>query len=1138
MRKFLLFSSNDRKEFLQPVGSVMSLLLALLLSYSGFAQQANVGVCNPATPTPWVNGGSPSFTVTQTSSATPLLGTWDTGIFPFNTNTAGRAIDNNLTNFATGTITGIGDVTMRVTDATNTYDIGNFAGFKVNTASFAAIGANLTIKTYNNGTLQESKGIPLQGGDFNAGFITTKQYDAIELVFGLGLAGSINVYHAVNAKVCAGPALPQCSIPTALTSPAYPLILKSGTLGVLPIGSGVSAAANVTNTQLTDFATIDGGTGTGYITVKDEVTDYPAGTFAGYDIENIDFVTNKFGGITITTYLDGVQQEQSGVFNVLLLASSGQSLVANATPTATGRQTVGFVASKAFDEVAIGYAKPFGGQTKVYSVIVDARCSGANLACNTSADFTYPSFPVGEYSGQFGGCVSTLVGQGALVSADTSDYVSFIEGVQVGCTSYVGVVNNRAGDIYPAGTFAGFETAAYGLVSISVADLGTVTTYLNGVQQETSTTANLIATSFITGRKRIIGFKTTKDFDEIRYTRIGVAGISTGETRVYKAVVEKVCPGPALVCNEPTRWNKPSFPLTTYSYMVPYGVVVGCAGTVTGEDALTTADPNDFALLTMVQSLGCLRYVGVRDASGTGQPAGTYVSVEIENMSLITASVGDLQSIVTYKNGVEQERKSKGGLITATVLTGGRQNFGFVTTKDFDEVRYEEFTVITPATLVATRVYGISLMKLCDGPALACTTAPVPKPVPAKLNLPGAMNGNSGYPVTVESEASDAFLGVGVCTNQLLNPERVVTADTTDFATVAATGVNCWASITVTDQKATYPAGTFAGFDVFNSTAINLDLLGGTFITTYLDGAVQESKSANNLLLDLIGSTGIATSSRRRIGFVTTKPFDAIKYSQGQLVGINLGSTQVYGAVISKVAADCPPAAGLTLANPPSSATTATTGQAKTGNAATELTPSGGTAPYTYSNGSSDPACVAPVGATALTGVTVNANGSYSYTAPATAGTYYFCVKVCDATTPTPICAVKVYTVTVSNPAGSPITLGTPPTSATSATTGAPKSGNAATDLTPTGGTAPYTYSNGSSDPACVAPVGATALTGVTINANGTYNYTAPATAGTYFYCVKVCDATTPTPNCAVKVYTVNVTGPGCAAGNTAPNVN
>lgn len=908
--------------------------------------------------------------------------------------------------------------------------------------------------------------------------------------------------------------------------------------------------ANIISASTTDFTTLSMGTGTSSIIVKNTAATtaalkYQPGSFAGFDVENIDFtVANPFGGLKVTTYLNGSQQEVSGVFNVLILASSDQSLVAYGTPTSTGRQKIGFVASKAFDEMKLSYSKidvPFSNNehvTLVYSAFVDVRCTGAALDCNIATDLTFPVSPVSEYSGQAGGCISSLIGQGALVSADTSDYASFIEGIQVGCFSWVGVKNNRIGDVYPGGSFAGFETAAYGLISISVADLGTVTTYLDGVQQEQSTTANLIATSFITGRKRIIGFKTDplKPFDEIRYTRVGVVGVSTGVTRVYRGLVEKVCPGPALVCNEPTRWIKPNYPLTTYSYMVPYGVVIGCLGSVTGEDALTSADPNDFALLTMVQSLGCLRYVGVKDASGTLQPAGTYVAVELENTSLITASIGDIQSIVTYKAGVEQERKSKGGIITATVLTGGRQQFGFVTTKDFDEVKYEEFTVITPATLVATRIYGVTLMKLCDGPVLACSTDPIPKPVVAKLNLPGAMNGNVGYPVTLASDANDAFLGVGVCTNQLLNPERVITADTTDFATIASSGVNCWVSMTVTDNKATYPIGSFAGFDILNETALTIDLIGGTYVTTYLDGAVQESKSANGLLADIIGGTGIATSSRRRVGFVTTKPFDAIKYSQGQLVGISLGTTKVYGAVVSKVAADC--ASPLTLATPPAPALTSPAGSAKTGNAATELAPTGGTAPYAYTDGSNDAACVAPsAGATKITPITIDATtGAYSYTTPSTPGNYYFCVKVCDASTPA-ICSVKVYPITVTA-ATAGLTLATPPTSALTSTPNAARTGNAATDLVPSGGVGPYTYSSGTGDPACVMPSGSTAMPGVTITPTGAYSYTTPATPGNYYFCVKVCDSTSPTPICSVKVYLVQVTGAGCTIGSAIPGVN
>lgn len=109
---------------------------------------------------------------------------------------------------------------------------------------------------------------------------------------------------------------------------------------------------------------------------------------------------------------------------------------------------------------------------------------------------------------------------------------------------------------------------------------------------------------------------------------------------------------------------------------------------------------------------------------------------------------------------------------------------------------------------------------------------------------------------------------------------------------------------------------------------------------------------------------------------------------------------------------------GISSGNP---VVTANTNEPKTGNAATELVPTGGTAPYVYSNGSSDAGCVAPVGASPLppsSNFTVQSNGSYSYTAPSTAGKYYYCINVCDSSTPTPICKVAVYTLDVTVPTG------------------------------------------------------------------------------------------------------------------------
>ncbi|WP_028524405.1 DUF11 domain-containing protein [Runella limosa] len=108
----------------------------------------------------------------------------------------------------------------------------------------------------------------------------------------------------------------------------------------------------------------------------------------------------------------------------------------------------------------------------------------------------------------------------------------------------------------------------------------------------------------------------------------------------------------------------------------------------------------------------------------------------------------------------------------------------------------------------------------------------------------------------------------------------------------------------------------------------------------------------------------------------------------------------------------------LCTSTPP--AQTASAGASQSGNAATELNPQGGTAPYTYTDDTNN--CTAPGGATKLpaaSNLTVNpTTGAYTYTAPNTAGTYYFCIKVCDNSAPTPKCTTVTYTVTVGASAG------------------------------------------------------------------------------------------------------------------------
>lgn len=197
--------------------------------------------------------------------------------------------------------------------------------------------------------------------------------------------------------------------------------------------------------------------------------------------------------------------------------------------------------------------------------------------------------------------------------------------------------------------------------------------------------------------------------------------------------------------------------------------------------------------------------------------------------------------------------------------------------------------------------------------------------------------------------------------------------------------------------------------------------------------------------------------------------------------------------------------------------------------------------PATSANISSLVTSTCPVGSTLewhTVSTGLSAANKVANPASVLGGTYfptcYDAVVNCYSPVPSP-----GVTVTINACGSNPILL---PTVVQTGVINTTKSGNAASELLPTGGIGAYTYTNGSADPACVAPVGATPLplsSALTINAvTGAYSYTRPNAVGTYYFCVKVCDSSSPTPFCSVAVYKVVVTAPPCNAGTTPPGVN
>ncbi|AOZ99393.1 hypothetical protein BIW12_08030 [Flavobacterium commune] len=689
------------------------------MSFNSFGQ------CNVATPTPFVSANFDDLSVSTNTSGgcISLLGC---GIF-----NESRLINASLTDFATASfgVLSIGtNHSLRVTDGNSTFAAGTFAGFKIAPAGGLLsldLLNGIRIRTYNDGVLRETmSGASLLGltllsspTDYIVGFNTALTFDAVEIVLdgGVSLLSSTDIYHAVIREYCAGPAL-DCNTVTKLSLPTHPVAISQANTGMSGVSVGsVTDVENAISASDTDYATINltvGLLASGSIAIKEMITDYPAGTYAGVEIENLNLLSiAALGNVVVSTYLDGVLREQF----------SGTNLVANASLLASGgRFKLGFVANQSFDEVKLSVNQTIGlnlGTTRVYGAVFQRFCAGPELTCNMQTVMNTPAYPVyiNNVNSGINGLVCalcTVTNQDNLIDADLSNYASVNLSVGVGTTGSLSVKDQITN--YPAGTFAGYTIENPALLNVDALGAVRVTTYLDGVQQESkSGNGPLVAvgTDLLVGTgKQTIGFVATLLFDEVRITFQNLVAVNLGEVKVYSAVFQRLC-NPIVECNQNYLWTNPAFPVTINGDNTGIEGVACVACAVNDTDNLLTADETDFANITLIAGVVGSGSVAVKDHLFT-YPKGTFAGFVIRDLGTL-AQVNLLQSmtISTYNNGILQEARSAAQLIDLSLLgidvlgsTPGVYNVGFKTNLAFDEIK---LTLNSVASVInSINVYG------------------------------------------------------------------------------------------------------------------------------------------------------------------------------------------------------------------------------------------------------------------------------------------------------------------------------------------------------------------------------------------------------------------------------------------------
>lgn len=698
---------------------------------------ANFGASNyPCnTKMPWVDSsftGLNSSVIDPASDGLACVGS--------NTNLANLR-NNNLSDFASiNFVSGLGGCSSTLsvvdTDVSDTYPVGTFAGYRIGTAGLVgvSIGLNIVISTYNNGSFVESQTVVSSGlglnpslinGDGTAtlGFITTiGAFDEIRITYtaAVALLFTGTVYHAVVQRYCAGPSL-ACNVQTRMNNPTYPTIIEAsntGLTGGVCIGCSVNNAENAISNSSSDFATIvlTAALGTtGSIAVRDQITDYPAGTFAGFDISNPNLVNaNLLSGLTIRTYKNGTPRETS---NSGTLVSVGSSLL-----TGAGKQTVGFVTSLDFDEVKIEVTNLLGiaSTTNVYGAVFQSFCAGPALPCNTLTALATPTYPVlvsGPRTGTSGvACV--------LCSVDsTNNLIDNIpnNSARINLTAGVGsigsiAVRDQLTD-YPAGTFVAFDIENTALVDVSLLAGITISTYLNGnpvaVESQTGQAALLsLSTGLLTNSgRRTVGFVTTAPFDEVRLSVSNTLLVNVGITRVYNVFFEKFCPV-VLECNTTNYLNSPDFPVIIDDARTGVDGVACVACSVEDAPNVITADTTDFAVITTVVGALSPASIAVKDVLSTF-PAGSTAGFVIRDVNtILQLELFNSITITTYNDGIPQESASGSGLLDLALLgllnaslTGpGNFNIGFRTTLPYDEIQISVGSLASVINII--EVYG------------------------------------------------------------------------------------------------------------------------------------------------------------------------------------------------------------------------------------------------------------------------------------------------------------------------------------------------------------------------------------------------------------------------------------------------
>ncbi|UYZ62656.1 T9SS type A sorting domain-containing protein [Hymenobacter weizhouensis] len=300
-----------------------------------------------------------------------------------------------------------------------------------------------------------------------------------------------------------------------------------------------------------------------------------------------------------------------------------------------------------------------------------------------------------------------------------------------------------------------------------------------------------------------------------------------------------------------------------------------CAGDVDNPELST--DPSLTTAATMRVPLSLVGgAVRLRMALASQSPANYRAGVVVKRsgglLNLASLNVASTLLIRTYLGNQPQETRPVDPALTRLVLGSETApvRLEFVATKPFTHVEVEAAAFAALGyELDVYYAYGI------DANVITQATGYV-----SRFQQPTARHYSTSFA---------GSSGVTLCANTNVQyPTNAVDASLTNYATLAsALDVNCPVTLQ-TQLEGRAPAGYQAGFVVGGGSLLDASVLPGLRLTTYLNGAVQETGTGTDLL-DL----RVLSEEKSVVSMATTKPFDRVEIQRSSALTL-LNDLRVY----------------------------------------------------------------------------------------------------------------------------------------------------------------------------------------------------------------------------------------------------